>query len=182
MKQNVSASITPILLMTLLSTLATASEKSSNATGPQSTNTTKAQALAFPRPDLIVQPVYETKIPMFVVKNVGTSNSGQSIVQVQCYTVPAAAAGVPCVPNVHYVNVIAAPPSPGTMMTAPHVWRMPVGALSASSGQSKLHVSVIPKANQANGLKFSVCADVTAALIESNEANNCTTFVFNPPQ
>jgi hypothetical protein len=167
-------------LMTSLLSLATAADKSSNATGPQSSNTTKAQA--FPRPDLTVQPVSETKIPMFVVKNVGASNAAQSIVQVQCVTQPAAAAGEPCMPNLHYVNVPAAPPSPGTMMTAPNVWRIPVGPLSASGGEVKLHVSVISKANQVNGLKFSVCADATAVIVESSEANNCSNFVFKPPQ
>jgi hypothetical protein len=182
MKQSTPASIASILLTATASTLAAASDMSSNAIGPPRTNSTiVGQAKPFPRPDLIVQPVSEVKLPMFLVKNVGAANSGQSIVQVQCHTMPAAAAGVPCMPNVHYVNVIASLPSPGTMMTAPNVWRIPVGVLSASGGEAKLHVSVIPKANQTNGLKFRVCADVTEAIVESSETNNCATFVFNLP-
>jgi hypothetical protein len=183
MKQSTPASIASILLTVTVSTLAAATDMSSNAIGPPRTNSTTimGQTKPLPRPDLIVQPVSEVKLPMFLVKNVGAANSGQSIVQVQCHTMPAAAAGVPCMPNVHYINVIASPPSPGTMMTVPNVWRIPVSSLSASGGEAKLHVSVIPKANQTNGLKFRVCADVTEAIVESSETNNCATFVFNLP-
>jgi hypothetical protein len=139
-----------------------------------------AQSQRMPRPDLIVQSLADTKLPMFTVKNIGNAQSPPSMVQVHCHTVT----GIACSPNVHYNNVPASPPSPGTMMTAPNVWRISIGALDAldtPGGHAKLHLSVLPK-NQTAGLKFSVCADIGATVNESNETNNCATWVFKPPQ
>jgi hypothetical protein len=178
MKQHACTLIASLSLTALLPTAAVSADVSSNAIGPPGGKAvTKAQAQALSKPDLIVLPASDTKLPMFAVKNVGTAKSGQSMVQVQCHTVSGAA----CMPDVHYSNVPAAPPSPGTMMTAPNMWRIPVGALDAAGGEVKLHISVLPK-NQIDGLKFNVCADVTAVIAESSETNNCATFVFKLPQ
>ncbi len=178
MNPSVLKIIVSFASMVPVTAMAASNGAPTNAGDSRSINaTTKAQTQALKKPDLTVQPAPESKLPIFTVKNVGNANAGPFMVQVQCHTVSGAA----CLPDIHYGNVPASPPSPGTMMTAPNVWRIPVAALNAAGGQVKLHLSVLPK-NQPSGLKFNVCADTASTVSESSESNNCAIFVFKPLQ
>jgi hypothetical protein len=120
---------------------------------------------------------YAVKVPMFVVKNVGSGPAAASLLQIECR---AQSTNAPCVPDSHYANLpsqTAPSPPAGMHMTAPHVWRVPVSALAPAS-EMKFALGVLPTAGGAAGLKFRVCADVGSTVAESSEANNCAEFVF----
>jgi hypothetical protein len=143
-----------------------------------------AQTTLQPRPDLIAQGLSDTKVPMLAVKNIGNAKAGASLLQVECHTNEPGAPSVACQPNVHYANLSspAIPSPPGLMMTSPNTWRIPIVALDAASGVAKHALGIRPTASQPNGLKLRLCADVTNAVVESNESNNCTTFIYHVPQ
>jgi hypothetical protein len=144
--------------------------------GARAPGSSSGAAKALPRPDLTTQGA-SAKLPMFIVRNVGSAQAATSIVQIECRT---QSSNVPCQADRHYVNLPTqtAPPLPaGTHMTAPHLWRVPTPSL-APAAEMKFALGVWPTASEAAGLKFRICADIALTVLEASESNNCSEFVF----
>jgi CARDB len=139
------------------------------------------QMAASQRPDLITQGLNDTKVPMLAVKNIGNAKAAASLLQVECY-VNDSSPNIPCRPDTHYVNLVspAVPMSPGIMMTSPNTWRIPVIALDAGA-VAKHSLGIRPTPLMRAGLRLRLCADIAETVAESNESNNCTTFVYQTP-
>jgi hypothetical protein len=121
----------------------------------------------------------------FGIRNVGSGNSPSSITLITCTAwstaTPTKGGGyVPCVEGTHYVTV-AAPIPPGTAK-AGNVWKVPTGALAATTGQTTFTLNIKTTPGQRpRGLNFEVCADANNAITESNEGNNCKSFNYSWP-
>jgi CARDB len=142
---------------------------------------TSAQTAASQRPDLIAQGLNDTKVPMLAVKNVGNAKAPASLMQVQCY-VNDSATNIPCRPDTHYITLVspAVPMAPGIMMSSPNTWRIPVIALDPGA-VAKHSLGIQPTPLMRAGLRLRLCADVDNTVLESNESNNCSTFVYQTP-
>lgn len=150
------------------------------AAAAPSSGTSSTWSVAWPilrLPDLTADVIGTTLL--FRVRNLGNGASPATITRVECFTNAAAQTGDPCVPNVHYVLIPNVVLPPGTSMSAPNIWNVPIGGLDAG-GYTTFGLN-IHSAPGVAALKFRVCADATALLGEWSEANNCTTVVHSWP-
>ncbi len=123
----------------------------------------------------------------FRVRNIGSGNAPSSVTVITCTAwstaTPTKIGGgyVPCVEGTHYVTLGGPLPPAGTVKSG-NVWKVPTGALAATSGQTTftLNVKTTP-AQRVRGLNFQVCADANTAIAESNEGNNCGGFNYTWP-
>jgi hypothetical protein len=108
------------------------------------------------------------------VKNTGNDGAPASKTRVTC-TVWVAKTGsdAPCVEGTHYITGPGTPPPPGTTKSG-NVWTVPTPTLLSTAGvfAFSINIKTTPEQRVA-GLKFMACADANAAIIESNESNNC---------
>jgi hypothetical protein len=139
-----------------------------------------AHAQLVKRPDLVADGIGTTTL-LFRVRNIGSANSPASVTRVECYSNAAGPAGDRCLPNVHYVVVPGVVLPPGTTMSGPNVWLVPVGGLDAVTGFTTFGLNIRSAPNVTNGLKFKVCADGPNTIAEFNEVNNCQWFVYSWP-
>jgi hypothetical protein len=122
----------------------------------------------------------------FRVRNTGTGDAPATITHITCTayvaSTPTKIGGgyVPCVKGTHYVNVPGMNP-PGTAESGDS-WKVPTGALPASTGQFAftLNIKTTP-AQRIRGLNFKVCADANNTVNELNEGNNCAAFNYSWP-
>jgi hypothetical protein len=140
----------------------------------------KQPVLSIAKPDLVADGIGTTNL-LFRVRNIGRANSPATITKVECFTNAAAALGDPCQPNVHYVTLPGVVLPPGTSMSSPNTWRVPVGGLDAVTGFTTFGLNIRSASGVNNGLKFRVCAEAAEVVAESNETNNCSVFVYNWP-
>lgn len=117
---------------------------------------------------------------LFRVRNLGNGASPATVTRVECFTNAASQTGDPCLPNVHYEIIPNVVLPPGTSMSAPNSWNVPIGGLDAG-GYTTFGLNIRSAPGVTNGLKFRVCADSTMLLAEWSESNNCTTVVYSWP-
>ncbi|TAG03145.1 MAG: hypothetical protein EAZ43_07150 [Betaproteobacteria bacterium] len=123
----------------------------------------------------------------FSIRNIGTGNSPSSITLITCTAwstaTPTKGGGgyVPCVEGTHYVTLGGPLPPAGTSKSG-NVWKVPTGALAATTGQTTftLNIKTTP-AQRTRGLNFEVCADANNAIAELSESNNCKGFNYTWP-
>jgi hypothetical protein len=158
-----------------------------SAAGP-SVPTTAADAGRFkgPQPlaraDLIADLAPGGSNPLFRIKNIGNKSAPATLAKVTCYVNGNSATGAPCQPQLHYVDLPGVVLPPGTSMSAPNVWRVPIGGLDAITGFTTFGLNIRSAPGlPASGLKFTVCADAGETVVESNESNNCYTFSYSWP-
>jgi archaellum component FlaG (FlaF/FlaG flagellin family) len=158
------------------------------STAGPSVPTTAADAGRFKGPsvlakaDLVADIVPGGTNPLFRIKNIGNKNSPATLASVTCYLNGNSATGDPCQARVHYVEQPGVLLPPGTSMTAPNVWRIPIGGLDAGTGFTTFALNIRSAPGlPASGLKFKVCADASETVAESNETNNCYTFSYSWP-
>jgi hypothetical protein len=120
--------------------------------------------------------------PLFRIKNIGNKSAPATLAKVTCYVNGNSATGAPCQPQLHYVDLPGVVLPPGTSMSAPNVWRVPIGGLDAITGFTTFGLNIRSAPGlPASGLKFTVCADAGETVVESNESNNCYTFSYSWP-
>lgn len=170
-------SLARILCAALMLTLASFSTHAAPAAGASTT-----WSIAWPilrLPDMTADVIGTTLL--FRVRNLGNAASPATVTRVECFTNAASQTGDPCLPDVHYVVIPNVVLPPGTSMSAPNVWNVPIGGLDAGGGYTTFGLNIRSAPGVTNGLKFRVCADATGLLAEWSEANNCTTIVHDWP-
>jgi hypothetical protein len=134
------------------------------------------------KPDLVADLVPGGANPLFRIKNIGNGKAPATIASVTCYLNGNSATGDPCQPRLHYVELPGVVLPPGTSMSAPNVWRVPIGGLDATTGFTTFALNIRSAPGlPASGLKFIVCADAGQTVMESSESNNCYTFSYSWP-